>query len=270
MAKENNFPVILKENYLTLSEIEESKGNIKRSFEYYKKYINLKDSVYNVDKFGEIIQLQSLYEVSKTNKQIEQLVIDRQINKRTIKLQRVIWLITLIILLLVSATLFIVFVQNRKLNLAYKTLFKKNLEIINLQENPSEKSPKKYKKSSLTNNLYDELCKRILAIMENTSLICDPEFTIDKLAELVQSNYTYVSQVINDTYKYNFRSFLNGYRIREAQRLFSEPDAAKYTIEFVAHHVGFKSRNSFREVFKEITGVSPAFYLKSLQEQQDN
>jgi YesN/AraC family two-component response regulator len=85
------------------------------------------------------------------------------------------------------------------------------------------------------------------------------------LAELVESNQAYVSQVINNTLKKNFRSLLNTYRIPEAQRLLSTPDAAKYTIESIAYQVGFKSRTAFREAFKEITGVSPNYYLKSAQ-----
>jgi len=104
--------------------------------------------------------------------------------------------------------------------------------------------------------------------MEDTPTICDTEFSLDKLAELVQSNHSYVSQVINTALKKNFRSFLNSYRIREAQQQFSELDTTKYTIESVAVKVGFKSPSAFRATFREITGVSPAFYLKSIQEQK--
>jgi AraC-like DNA-binding protein len=106
--------------------------------------------------------------------------------------------------------------------------------------------------------------------MDNTSIICDTEFSVDKLAELVQSNSTYVSQVINNVLKKNFRSFINEYRIKEAQKLFSAPDGTKYTIEAVALQVGFKSRTAFRDTFKEITGVTPNFYLKSLRSRHDS
>jgi len=111
--------------------------------------------------------------------------------------------------------------------------------------------------------MQEELLNRILAIMEDASTICDTEFSLDKLAELVQSNQNYVSQVINIALKKNFRSFLNSYRIKEVQRLFSEPDAAKYTIESLATMAGFKSPSAFRNAFKETTGVSPSFYVKS-------
>ena len=102
-------------------------------------------------------------------------------------------------------------------------------------------------------------------IMEDVSVICNPEFTIDNLAIMVNSKHYYVSQLINSIQNKNFRSFLNTYRIREAQRIFSETDISQFTVEYVSTQVGFKSRTAFREAFKEITGVSPSFYIKSLQ-----
>ncbi|MCL2098001.1 MAG: AraC family transcriptional regulator [Bacteroidales bacterium] len=266
IAERNNFLSILAENYLTLSKIEDAKGHNKNAFEYFKTYANLRDSVFNIRNFGEINQLQRLYEVSKTNQEIEQLVMEQQIKERTIIYQRTIQFITLIVLLLVIFILLAMFFQKRKLNTAYKVLFEKNLKIIDLQEKSSEK----YKKSALTHDLQGALLDKILILMQDTSIICDTKFSIDKLAELAQSNQKYVSQVINDTFKKNFRSFLNGYRIREAQQLFSAPDATKYTIEAVAFRVGFKSQSAFRDAFKEVTGVSPNFYLKSMQEQNNS
>jgi AraC-like DNA-binding protein/tetratricopeptide (TPR) repeat protein len=265
LAKENNFLGILSENYLTLSKIERSKGNITCAFKYYEIHSNLKDSVYNVEIFGDINQLQHLYEVSKINQQIEQLAIEQQISERTISLQKINQFITLSVLILVSFVLLYIFIQKRKLNTAYRTLFEKNLEIITLQDNSSEEIQEKYRKSALTDDMQFELLNRILILMEEPAIICAPDFSIDKLTELVQSNRTYVSQVINTALKKNFRSFLNGYRIREAQRLFSDANITKYTIESVAQQIGFKSQSAFYEAFKEITGVSPNFYLKSIQ-----
>lgn len=261
IAEENNFLAVLVENHLTLSKMEESQGRMTSAFKQFKKYVNLKDSVFNVGKFSEINQLQRLYEVSKTNQQIEQLAIEQQIKERTIYYQRIIQFITLVVLLLVCIVLLVVFSQKRKLNTAYKVLFEKNLKIIELQENTSEKHIKR----TLPDNIQNELLNKIIAFMENTSIICDPKFTVNKLAELVQSNQIYVSQVINTVLKKNFRSLLNSYRIREAQRLLSVQDTAKYTVGSISLQVGFKSQTSFHNAFKEITGVTPNFYLKSLQ-----
>jgi AraC-like DNA-binding protein/Tfp pilus assembly protein PilF len=265
IAIKNNFLRILAQSHLTRSKIEKSKGHNKAALEYFEKHTELKDLIANAGVMGDIKQLQHSYDALKMNQQIEQLIVEQKIKEHTIFYQKVIQYIILAVLLLVSGILVFVFYQNRKLTTAYKSLFGKNLEIIDLQYNSSKKDSKKYKKSTLPDDVQDELLNKILTLMTDTSIICDTEFSIDKLAELVQSNQKYVSQVINNSLKKNFRSFLNSYRIREAQHLFSEPDATKYTIESVALRVGFKSRHTFREAFKEITGVSPNFYLKAMQ-----
>ena len=261
IAKEHSFLKTVAENYLTLSDIEEIKGNKTKALEYFKIHTRLNDSIFNIEKFSSINQLQRLYEVTKTNQQIEELAIEKRIKERTIYLQKIV----LAVLLLACCILLFAYFQKRRLDTAHQVLFEKSVETLVTQESLSKTYQRKYQKNALEHEAQEELLNRILAIMEDTSVICDTEFSIGTLTELVQSNYTYVSQVINTALKKNFRSFLNSYRIREAQRLFSEPDATKYTIESVALQVGFKSRNAFRDAFKEITGVTPNFYLKSMQ-----
>ena len=266
LANENRILKVEAENCLTLSKYEESKGYTKKAFEHYKQYIKLKDSVFNLDIFGDINQLQRLYEITKTNQQIEQYAIEQQINKRTIYYQKILWITTSVVLFLMCLVSLFIYFQKRNLNRAYKSLFEKNIEIIGLENGTSEKNGEKPRKSTITDDKQEELLHKILTVMEDTATICDPDFSLDKLSELVQSNQNYVSQVINIALKKNFRTFLNGYRIKEAQRLFSEPDSSKYTIETLSLMSGFKSSSAFRNTFKEVTGVSPSFYLKSIRE----
>jgi AraC-like DNA-binding protein/Tfp pilus assembly protein PilF len=260
IAQKHSFLNILSNNYLFLSNIEKAKGRYDIALDYFEKYTNLKDSISGAAVFGNIKQLQYSHEISILDQQIDRFVIEQQIKERTIFYQK----IGLVVSLLVCCILLFVYFQKRQLDTAYRVLFEKNMEIINSQSYSSKKVGQ-YIPKALKDDAQNELLNRILASMEDTSLIYDTEFSIDKLAELVQSNQKYVSQVINDALKKNFRSFLNSYRIREAQRLFSESDASKYTIEAVAFMVGFKSRTTFNNAFKEIVGVSPNFYLKSMQ-----
>ena len=267
IAREHKFLVILADNYLHLSQIAEAKGNIKNAFEHYKTYTAIKDSVFDTEIFGDINHLQYLYEISKTNRQIEQLMFEKKHKERTVYLQRLLWIMLLSILLLVTGILAYIHVQKRKLEKTYKILVSKNIEIVELQDNPRKTDKKKYEKSALTDDLQRKLLDKILAVMNNETIIFDSEFTLDDLAELVKSNQLYISQAINLGLGKNFRSLLSEYRIRKAQRLLSDPDkAAKYTIESVANQIGFKSQSAFRKAFKDITGVNPNFYLKSLLE----
>jgi AraC-like DNA-binding protein len=265
IAAENNFLGILADSYLTRSKIEDSRGHIRAAFRYYQKHIDLRDSVFSVDKFGEINQIQRLYEMSIINEQIEEFAIEQRIKTQIIHYQKIIQHVILAVLILVSGVLMFVYFQKRRLHTAYNTLFDKNMKIIDFEKFVSEKGYKKQKKTKLVDDVQNELLDKILTVMEDTTVICDVEFSIEKLAKLVQSNQKYVSQVINDAMKQNFRSLLNSRRIEEAQRQFSMQDADKYTVEFVSRSIGYKSRTTFCDAFKEITGVSPGFYLKSMQ-----
>lgn len=121
----------------------------------------------------------------------------------------------------------------------------------------------KYRNSTLGETTKLDILTKVQEIMEDSSDVYAPDFSLDRLAVLVNSKTKYVSQVINEFYKKNFNSFLGEYRIREACRRMSDTARyGNYTIEAIAVSVGFKSRSAFFTVFKKITGITPSEYLK--------
>jgi AraC-like DNA-binding protein len=260
IAIKHDFKAFLMQNYLMLSEIAEKKGDKLTAFDYFKLHSELKNSTLSHDKIVEINQLRRFYENQKTNQQIEKLTIEQRFRKQIMRYQ---WCIILII----SIMLAFVFVQNRRLNTAYRKLFEKNVQIGELQKDLSETRVEKYQSSSLSDEQQkNELLAQIYTVMEDTAVVCDPDFSLEKMATILKSNRMYISQVINTALNKNFRTFINDYRIREAQRLFAETNASKFTVESVSLRTGFKSRTSFIAAFKDVTGVSPSFYLKLMQE----
>jgi len=261
VAIENDLLGVRMENYLILSNIATRRRQGVVAFEYFRRYYDLKNSVLNSVTIAEIGELRRRQESSKASQQISQLTVEQQVKAQTIRYQRILRNIILAVLLLISAILTFVLTQHRRLNTAYKKLFDKSVKLVEYEN----MHVKEGRKTILTDKVPDKLIAQIYAVMEDTTVVCDPEFTLDKLADLVGSNRVLVSQAINNGLKKNFRTFINEYRVREAQRLFSESETIKYTIEYVAINVGFKSRTSFITAFKETTGVSPGFYLRALR-----
>ena len=111
----------------------------------------------------------------------------------------------------------------------------------------------KYKKSSLSEYTKDSMMARIMEIMDGCEDVYSPEFTINTLAQMLDTNYKYVSQVINERTNGNFSTFINTYRIKEACRRINGGIMRNYTIEALSNSVGFKSRMSFFKAFKLIT-----------------
>lgn len=266
IARKNNLRTILADNMMLLARIEEAEGNLPAALTHFKHHYALRDSIMDASLFGEITDMQSIYETSKINRRIEQMEMERRIKERTIGYQRTLMSVGALVLLLAMGFLFFITASKRKLNRAYNVLMKKNIEIMELEEQ-ERKAPEAVSETRKSQDAVwpQDMPEKIKTVMEDDSQICDPKFSIGRLSELVGTNRTYVSSFINSVEGKNFRSFLNEYRIRAAQRIFAHPDAAKYTIETVAAMVGFKSQSSFRDAFKDITGVTPGFYVKSLK-----
>lgn len=109
----------------------------------------------------------------------------------------------------------------------------------------------------------DMLLMSIAHVMEDTATVCNPDFCLSTLAQLVGSNTKYVSWVINKGYGKNFKTYLNEYRIRTASQLLTDTDKfGNLTIAGIAERVGYKSPASFHQAFKKIYAMTPAAYVK--------
>lgn len=118
-------------------------------------------------------------------------------------------------------------------------------------------------------NISQEFFSRIMLVMEDEKPYLDPEFSLQALAELVESNTKYVSQAINEHAGRNFRNFINEFRIKEAERrLLDKENYGNYTIQGIAESVGIKSKSTFVAAFKKVTGLTPSVYIKLSKDQE--
>ena len=250
-------------------------GNINMAHAANYRYMELKDSINSANEYGKIKDMEFLHEANKYEKQLHQLTAEKRVH------DIVTWAIG-IGLLLTLLFLGITIYQNKKLSESNKDLFKKNVALLKSEEKEEriyqeytekleklEKSETKlpdqerYKSSSLTDESREILLSRIRHVMHTPAEFCKDDFTIDKLATLVNSNTKYVSQVINETLGKNFNTLLNEQRINEVcKRLVDTANNGNKTNEAIAEEVGFKSRSHFIRTFKKITGLTPSQYQR--------
>ena len=131
-----------------------------------------------------------------------------------------------------------------------------------LKETPTELPPEKYAASTMTDSEKDDLRHRIIMIMESSPEVYAPDFTLDRLSDLVDGKRYQVSQVINEHYGKGFSLLLAEYRVKEACRRMSDGQHHHLTIEAIAESVGFKSRSNFVSNFKRITGMTPSTFQR--------
>ena len=113
--------------------------------------------------------------------------------------------------------------------------------------------------SALPDDRVTRLMEQITIQMEEKELFRRSGLTKEDLARAVSSNSRYVSDCINAVAGCSFIDFVNGYRIRYAQRLLYEnPDMR---LSEISEESGFSSEVTFYRNFKARTGQTPGEWL---------
>ena len=281
----------------SLSEFYESKGDVAMSNKYKSRYLDIMDSIYDIRRFDAVRNSLFTYEVGKTTKEIADLRTSQNERMQTIRMQRVIMCTVAIVAFITILFLLIVWKQKKRIHKSYINLYKINQDFIQAQEQLTSRLRKcraeinekndmidnlrqelgnakgteestseegiKYQTSKLTDGQMQTIADAIGNVMENTTEFCDCNFSLSKLADLVGSNTSYVSQVINDSFQKTFNDYVTPYRIHMAcKRLTDRTNYGNFTMKAIAESVGFKSYTTFVNAFKKITGITPSIYQK--------
>jgi len=142
------------------------------------------------------------------------------------------------------------------------TIAYRGLQQSDFQPIKSGNENEKYKNSPLNQTQATKYTIQLIQMMEQEKLFTNPQLTLQMLAKKMEVNSNYISQVINEQLKLSFYDFVNGYRIEEAKKKLHSPDVQKYTIEAIAHQVGFNSKSTFNRAFKKHTELTPSQYRK--------
>jgi PAS domain S-box-containing protein len=129
-----------------------------------------------------------------------------------------------------------------------------NIPLMNLNE--------KYRSSSLRSideiKLYDQLKQ----LLEADKLYLNPELSLKTVADLLNTNTKYLSQVVNHQAGINFQQFVNLYRVKEAKHKIVKDSLSNLTLYGIALQCGFKNKSTFYKVFKEVTGYTPKDFVR--------
>jgi AraC-like DNA-binding protein len=209
-----------------------------------------------------------LNELRRVNDQVSQIQAKHRRVHQLLLTVSLIAAIILIALLLVRS--------NIKQRNYVRHLYEKNIRLLEVKDATPQYAPQQIGKQEETAPKYqgqldqeskDRLFGQIKHVMDDMSIICKPDFSLQQLATLVGSNYKYVSQVINECYGKSFKQVLNEQRVSEACRILNDPDKSGHlTIEAIAANLGFNSRSNFTVTFKRITGISPSDFMKMAKE----
>jgi AraC-like DNA-binding protein len=118
----------------------------------------------------------------------------------------------------------------------------------------------KYGKSQLVNDEKEILLEKLKEFMLKEKYFLTPSITLQDVAEKMNEQPRYISQVINELLGQNFIDFVNSYRIEEAKKLLIDSKFQHYSIHGIMLEVGFNSKSAFNNAFKKQTGFTPSEY----------
>ena len=102
-----------------------------------------------------------------------------------------------------------------------------------------------------------------LSKFDKTQLYLDKDFNIKKLAELLNTNTTYLSSIINNYKNQTFKYYLSELRINFAvKKMNNDQKFLKFKIESMGKEVGYSNASSFTRAFKRIKNITPSEYIK--------
>jgi AraC-like DNA-binding protein len=92
------------------------------------------------------------------------------------------------------------------------------------------------------------------------------EILAQKLSETLEEtkiNPHQLSEFINSQFFKNFRSFINGYRIKQAKKLLEELSKSHLSTLRIGGMVGFRSESIFIKTFNQEIGMNPGLYRRN-------
>ena len=255
------------ELYETLSICYERQHQYQEALNAYKHFRIENDSIFNKDKERDLSEMRYRYDTERQENLIKQGKLDMLEKEQ--HLQQLSFL--LIIIVVVLGLLYYLYHRKNKL---YLRIVLQNQEAIKRENELSkrieelqnkENTPEKYASSSLSDEKSLELFRRLERMMREEKIFKDNTLSKDKVAELLDTNRTYLSRIINEQAQTSFTHYINRFRIEEAIRLLSDP-SNDTPLKALASDLGFNSISTFYNLFQSSVGMTPAQYRSKVKE----
>ncbi len=246
-------------------------GNYTEALAWMRRQSQENDSLFNIDKEKVISDLRIRYDSERMENELQQHRLE--LLQREKKEQLLLGV--LVILVLIAGGTFYLYQHKNHLYLAIVRQKQDSLrreqqlqetisrmsktESADPSQTTSDESEKKYVNSPLTDEKKSLLFRKLECCMAEQGIYKDNLLTKEKVAELLGTNRTYLSQIINEETGQTFTQYVNRYRLNEAIRLLSDLQT-DLPLKAISAEVGFSSMTTFYKMFRDNIGMSPKEY----------
>lgn len=263
MAKDYRVSIFDKEINAWMSRAYEEMGDFMKSLEYYKKYTTAQLALISEQKEREFAILDLRNRVTEEERKNASQALELAKRGKTI----VILISVGALFLLISVG---VFIYHRRKVKEYEEVVKRYLEnvkserLLREQLETALQSRSEQKGVGFDEEKQTELYIRLEKMMREDKIYRDSSLSLSKTAEMLSTNRTYLSQVVNEKSGKSFSSYVNSSRLNEAVELLSNPENSD-SLKEIGGKVGFTSPSNFYTLFKQRVGVSPSVFRENVK-----
>ena len=254
------------------SELNDTLGNKDRALLYYKEYDRQYRQVFTLSKE------QRFQELITEN---ERISLQNEVQRKELELMesRTDTMIVAIVLSIIVVAFIVFYFVYRKQNRLYRRMVEYHQALLNqevreekkpslaepetpVSEQETEEAATVAEESSVSRDEVRnrELWKRLSELMDKEHIYRQKDISLEKIAELLGTNRTYASNVLNQFSGDTFYNFIHKRRIKEASMRLSGPDGPSVSLKELAFDLGYNSLSSFYRAFQREIGCSPSKY----------
>ncbi len=168
----------------------------------------------------------------------------------------------LIVIAVISISLLLVIVVLFRLkSRAYQKLVRQHQKSIRLEKQVEDNlirlSEHDIKTKAGAHDRNSELALRLEKFLAEEKPYLWSDVNLEEFCKKLNTNRTYLSKLINDTYKMSFYDLLFEYRIKAALEYLNNPEFKHLSVEGIGELTGFKSNSNFYKRFKSVVGMTP-------------
>ena len=261
-CEKGNISPLKRSIYSSIREVYRELGNTDSTLYFMEKYSRLAEKAHNNTMNKQISLLSARFKVAEKEGKIELLDELNQQKEEKIYLQNLFILTLAASVIIVSILLIFSYFQYKKTQKAYLVLTRKTTEIQKQQKEIVRLNGEK--RANIKSKLEPQKMK-LVDLFEKDKIYLDKYLNLQTVASQLDTNTSYLSTLINSSYKCNFTQFLHKYRVLEACEILSKEENEIYSMEGIAEMSGFVSKSAFNKAFKEFTGLTPTTFRKNIR-----
>lgn len=252
-----------------LSDLQYLMGNKEASLDYYRQYRDHLDSISSADKEQEFNALLVSFREMEHKAEVQQKELALlKARKRSLYIGAAFLFIAVVLVFL-----WIIYRRQQKMYRALVVQHQNYMQQLDSEAAAGEAIPDTPDGSSHTADGSDAsrvLFQRLEELVRNKKIYSQKDLSLDKIAEMLGSNRTYVSKAINDVAGTSYYNYIDAFRIREATRIISESDD-DVPFKQLSDDLGYNSISVFYKAFRNATGCTPGQYrtqIKQIRKEQ--